>query len=228
VQEIDRLNPEEIDAAAVVLSHRTSSIIKIVDRGQSTLVDAYLGPVVARYLEGIKKVVGNIPIAFMQSSGVLTPPASFTGRNALFSGPAGGAIAVGRIAEERAIGFDMGGTSTDVSRYEGGHERIYEKEVGGVSLQTEMIDIVKVAAGGGSVLDFDGQRMTAAAGMEALRVDLKSATRFARDEKTEGGQPLEIDFSGGPGAGDDVAYVVHPGDVLDHSLEAETEPGVRS
>jgi 5-oxoprolinase (ATP-hydrolysing) len=191
LKEIDRLNQEEIDAAAVVLmhswanpahelvceqllrrrgvstiflSHRTSSIIKIVDRGQSTLVDAYLGPVMARYLEGIKKVVGNIPVAFMQSSGVLTPPSSFTGRNALFSGPAGGAIAVGRIAEERAIGraigFDMGGTSTDVSRYEGGHERVYEKEVGGVPLQTEMIDIVTVAAGGGSVLDFDGQRMT--------------------------------------------------------------------
>jgi 5-oxoprolinase (ATP-hydrolysing) len=192
LKEIERLNLKEIDAAAVVLmhswanpshellceellrrrgvsnivlSHRTINLIKIVGRGQSTLVDAYLGTVMSRYLEGIKKTVGNIPVALMQSSGALTLPASFSGRNALFSGPAGGVIAVARIAEEtgigRAVGFDMGGTSTDISRYEGGIERVYEREVGGIPLQTEMIDIVTVAAGGGSVLGFDGQKMTA-------------------------------------------------------------------
>jgi 5-oxoprolinase (ATP-hydrolysing) len=191
LKEIERLNTKDIDAAAVVfmhswinpshellceellrrkglsnilLSHRTINLIKIVGRGQSTIVDAYLSTVITRYLEGIKKVAGDIPLAFMQSSGVLTSPASFTGRNALLSGPAGGAIAVARIAEEtgigKVIGFDMGGTSTDVSRYEGCIERVYEKEAGGIPLQTEMIDIVTVAAGGGSVLGFDGRKMT--------------------------------------------------------------------
>ncbi len=191
VKEIERLDLKEIDSVAVVLmhswanpahellcekilrqkalsnivlSHRTINLIKIVGRGQSTLVDAYLGTVMAGYKEGIKRAAGSIPVAFMQSSGLLARPAYFTGRNALLSGPAGGVIAVAGIAKAtgigRVIGFDMGGTSTDVSRYEGGIERVGEKEIGGIPLQTEMIDIVTVAAGGGSVLGFDGQKMT--------------------------------------------------------------------
>jgi 5-oxoprolinase (ATP-hydrolysing) len=149
----------------IFLSHRTVNLIKIVGRGQSTLIDAYLSSVMAQYLDGIKKSTGTIPVEFMQSSGVLCPAESFAGRNALLSGPAGGLAAVARIAAETgikcAIGFDMGGTSTDVSRYEGALERIYEKTIGDIPLQTEMLDIVTVAAGGGSILRFDGQKMTA-------------------------------------------------------------------
>ncbi len=149
----------------IFLSHRTVNLIKIVSRGRSTLVDAYLSCVMAQYLEGIRKATGAIPVEFMQSSGLLSPAESFTGRNALLSGPAGGATAVAGIAKETgtrgAIGFDMGGTSTDVSRYEGNLERIYEKTIGDIPIQTEMLDIVTVAAGGGSVLRFDRQKMTA-------------------------------------------------------------------
>ncbi|MFA5354250.1 MAG: hydantoinase/oxoprolinase family protein, partial [Thermodesulfovibrionales bacterium] len=150
--------------SAVFLSHRTSNLIKIVGRGQSTLVDAYLSLALTEYLEGIKKQTGDIPLAFMQSSGGLCPPEAFSGRRAILSGPAGGVIAVSRIAEEAGIrgvvGFDMGGTSTDVCRFDGRLERICEKTVEGIPLQTEMLNIVTVAAGGGSILGFDGAKMT--------------------------------------------------------------------
>jgi 5-oxoprolinase (ATP-hydrolysing) len=148
----------------ILVSHKTVNLIKIVSRGQSTLIDAYLSPVLAEYLREIKKETGNIPVEFMQSSGVLSPPEAFRGKSALLSGPAGGVRAVVRIAEDngrrKVIGFDMGGTSTDVSRFEGDLGRIYEKVVGGIPIQAEMLDIVTVAAGGGSILHFDGQKMT--------------------------------------------------------------------
>jgi 5-oxoprolinase (ATP-hydrolysing) len=147
----------------IYLSHETMNQVKIVSRGQSTVVDAYLSIVLTLYLEEIQKETGNIPIEFMQSSGALTPPRSFKGNNALFSGPAGGVIAVSQISEENeirsAIGFDMGGTSTDVARVEGGCERIFEKEISGIPLLVEMLQINTVAAGGGSLLMFDGQKM---------------------------------------------------------------------
>ncbi len=147
----------------IMVSHKTANLIKIVSRGQSTLIDAYLRPVLAEYVGEIKEETGNIPVEFIQSSGVLSPPLTFTGKSALFSGPAGGVRAVVRIAEDTAgtkvIGFDMGGTSTDVSRFEGDFGRIYEKVIGGIPIQTEMLDIVTVAAGGGSILHFDGQKM---------------------------------------------------------------------
>ncbi len=147
----------------VFLSHKTVNLIKIVSRGQSTLVDAYLSTVLAHYLDEIKKVTGRIPVEFMQSNGALSSPKSFRGKNAIFSGPAGGVIAVARIAREKgikgAIGFDMGGTSTDVSRFDGEFEKIYEQVVGNIPLQMEMLNIVTIAAGGGSILRFDGQKM---------------------------------------------------------------------
>jgi len=147
----------------IFLSHRTVNLIKIVSRGQSTLVDAYLSTVMARYLDGIRDAVGDIPVHFMQSSGNLCGPHMFRGREAILSGPAGGAIAVGEIAGSMglkgAVGFDMGGTSTDVTRYEGGLERLYERVIEGIDLQTEMININTVAAGGGSILWFDGRKM---------------------------------------------------------------------
>jgi 5-oxoprolinase (ATP-hydrolysing) len=148
----------------IILSHRTINLIRIVSRGQSTLVDAYLSTILISYLKEIRKETRKIPIEFMQSSGTLSPPLSFTGKNALLSGPAGGVGAVVRIAEETGIkgviGFDMGGTSTDVSRVDGDLERIYEKVIEGMSLQTEMLNIITVAAGGGSILRFENQKMT--------------------------------------------------------------------
>lgn len=147
----------------VFLSHKTVNLIKIVTRGQSTMVDAYLSPVMAKYMEEIRGDTAGIPIEFIKSSGGLAPPESFTGKEAVFSGPAGGVIAVGRVAVEAglrgAIGFDMGGTSTDVSRYDGRFEKVYEEAVDGVELQGESLDINTVASGGGSILLFDGQRM---------------------------------------------------------------------
>ncbi|MEN8263825.1 MAG: hydantoinase B/oxoprolinase family protein [Nitrospirota bacterium] len=149
----------------IFLSHKTVNQIKIVSRGQSTLVDAYLSTVLSQYMEGIKMAAGGIKVEFMQSNGVLAPPLSFTGKSALLSGPAGGVIAVAKIAEEKevkgAIGFDMGGTSTDVSRFDGAFQKKYEQTIAGIPLQVEMLDIITVAAGGGSILGFDGQKMTA-------------------------------------------------------------------
>lgn len=149
----------------IFLSHKTVNQIKIVSRGQSTLVDAYLSVVLAQYLESIQKHTGQIPVEFMQSSGALSLPETFKGKNALLSGPAGGVVAVAAVANEKgiegAIGFDMGGTSTDVSRFDGEFQKKYEQTVAGIPLQVEMMDIVNVAAGGGSILKFDGQKMTA-------------------------------------------------------------------
>jgi 5-oxoprolinase (ATP-hydrolysing) len=148
----------------IFLSHKTVNLIKIISRGQSTLVDAYLSVILAQYIEGIKQAVGKILVEFMQSNGVLSLPETFTGKNAILSGPAGGIVAVAKIAQEKglkgAIGFDMGGTSTDVSRFDGKIQRRFEQVVGGIPLQTEMLDIITVAAGGGSILRFDGQKMT--------------------------------------------------------------------
>jgi 5-oxoprolinase (ATP-hydrolysing) len=147
----------------VFLSHKTMNLIKMVTRGQSAVMDAYLSTVIGLHLEAIQAATGAVPIEFMLSSGGLTQPASFKGKDALLSGPAGGVIAVADVAEKvgakGVIGFDMGGTSTDVSRYEGEFDRVYERVVGGVDLQTEMLNIVTVASGGGSILWFDGQRM---------------------------------------------------------------------
>ncbi|MEW6586422.1 MAG: hydantoinase/oxoprolinase family protein, partial [Nitrospirota bacterium] len=147
----------------VFLSHRTVNQIKIVSRGQSSVVDGYLSTVLAQYLQDIQAEIGSIPIEFMLNNGTLAGAESFAGKNALLSGPAGGVIAVSNIAEDRgyrfAIGFDMGGTSTDVSRFDGRHERIFEKEIAGIPLQIEMLSINTVAAGGGSILSFDGRKM---------------------------------------------------------------------
>ena len=149
--------------AKIYLSHRTVNLIKAVSRGQSTVVDAYLSPVLWYYVEKIKRETGKIPIAFMQSTGGLSDPDSFQGKEALLSGPAGGVVAAASVARETGvggvIGFDMGGTSTDVSRYDGDFEKVYERVIGGVEIQTEMLNIITVASGGGSMLWFDGQKM---------------------------------------------------------------------
>jgi len=147
----------------VHLSHRTSRQIKIVPRGNSTVVDAYLSPVLSAYLETLRKEAGPLPVDFFISSGGVVPPDLFRGRDALLSGPAGGAIAVeaisGELGLKGAIGFDMGGTSTDVCRFDNGFVRLDEKTIGGVRIQAEMIDINTVASGGGSILWYDGEKM---------------------------------------------------------------------
>ena len=149
--------------AGIFLSHRTMNCIKVVTRGQSTVVDAYLSSVIASYIEQIEGESGGIQVEFMESSGGLSHPKAFMGKDALFSGPAGGLVAVASVAEEvgsrGVIGFDMGGTSTDVSRFDGKFERIHEQTIGGIELQKESLHIVSVASGGGSILWFDGQRM---------------------------------------------------------------------
>ncbi|UCH80273.1 MAG: hydantoinase B/oxoprolinase family protein [Nitrospiraceae bacterium] len=149
----------------IYLSHKSVNLIKVVSRGLSTLVDAYLSTVLMEYMCSIRDQTRNIPVEFMQSSGILTRPAHFSGKSAILSGPAGGVVAVGAMAKERGIsgliGIDMGGTSTDVCRYEGRLEKIFEKTVSDIPIQTEMLDIVTVAAGGGSILKFNGQRMIA-------------------------------------------------------------------
>ena len=147
----------------IFLSHKTINLIKVVTRGQSTVMDAYLSPIIASYLEGIKNETAGIDIEFIQSSGALSSPIDFKGKDALLSGPAGGAIAAGSIATDYnlkgAIGLDMGGTSTDVSRFDGKFEKIYEQVIAGVELQKESLNINTIAAGGGSILWFDDQKM---------------------------------------------------------------------
>jgi len=150
--------------AQVSASHAVSPVMKIVGRGDTTLVDAYLSPVLDRYVAQVSDALGkDVPLAFMQSNGGLAGAAQFRGRDAILSGPAGGIVGMvqtGRDAGfERIIGFDMGGTSTDVSHYAGELERVNETVVAGVRLRVPMLSIDTIAAGGGSICRFDGTRL---------------------------------------------------------------------
>ena len=146
----------------VSVSHETSPLMKLVGRGETTVVDAYLSPILRRYVDGVAAQLGEVRLRFMQSHGGLTDAALFRGKDAVLSGPAGGvvgAVAVSRRAGfDKVIGFDMGGTSTDVSHYAGELERSYESVVGGVRLRSPMLRVHTVAAGGGSVCTFEGGR----------------------------------------------------------------------
>jgi len=148
----------------VSLSHALLRRIKIVGRGQTAMVDAYLSPILAAYVDRVRARTGAIPLSFMQSSGGLADADRFTGKDAILSGPAGGVIGVAALAgdcgAEQVIGFDMGGTSTDVCRYGGRFERAYENETAGVRFEGNMLSIETVASGGGSILGFEGERMT--------------------------------------------------------------------
>jgi len=143
-------------------SHATSPLMKLVPRGDTTVVDAYLSPIIARYVDHVAAELGDVRVQFMQSSGGLTDSRLFRGKDAILSGPAGGIVGMARTAETagfaRVIGFDMGGTSTDVSHFAGEFERQYETHVAGVRMRAPMLSIHTVAAGGGSVLYFDGSR----------------------------------------------------------------------
>ena len=146
----------------VSLSHATSPLMKLVSRGDTTVVDAYLSPVLARYVASVTKELPGVSVQFMQSHGGLASAQSFRGKDSILSGPAGGIVGMARTAQAagfgRVIGFDMGGTSTDVSHFAGEFERQYETEVAGVRMRAPMLAIHTVAAGGGSILAFDGSR----------------------------------------------------------------------
>ncbi len=152
----------EIGFDQVSVSHRVSPLIKLVARGDTTVVDAYLTPILRHYVDGVDAALGGTRLMFMQSHGGLTDARRFQGKDSILSGPAGGVVGMARTAEAagftKVIGFDMGGTSTDVSHYDGGFERTLESQVAGVRLRAPMMDIHTVAAGGGSVLHYDGSR----------------------------------------------------------------------
>ena len=148
--------------AQVSASHEVSPLLRLVPRGDTTVVDAYLSPILRRYVEQVAGELAGVRLYFMQSNGGLSEAGSFQGKDAILSGPAGGIVGAVRTAAgaglERIIGFDMGGTSTDVALYDGAFERTFETEVAGVRVRAPMMAINTVAAGGGSVLDFDGAR----------------------------------------------------------------------
>ncbi|MEZ0152188.1 MAG: hydantoinase B/oxoprolinase family protein [Candidatus Reddybacter sp.] len=153
---------EQAGFEQVSLSHAVSPLVKFVGRGDTAVVDAYISPVLAKYVQRLSAALPDVPLLFMQSSGGLTDAANFQGRNSLLSGPAGGVVGAVKTAAEvdcrKVLGFDMGGTSTDVWHYKGEYQRVYETQLAGVRLRVPMMDIHTVAAGGGSLCYFDGSR----------------------------------------------------------------------
>lgn len=146
----------------ISISHEASPLMKLVSRGDTTVVDAYLSPILHRYVNRVRAEVSGTRLMFMQSNGGLTDAELFQGKDSILSGPAGGVVGMARTAGlagfGKVIGFDMGGTSTDVSHFDGAFERVFETHVAGVRLRAPMMHIHTVAAGGGSILNFDGAR----------------------------------------------------------------------
>jgi 5-oxoprolinase (ATP-hydrolysing) len=153
----------ELGFTQVSASHEVSPLMKLVSRGDTTVVDAYLSPILRRYVDQVAEQMPGVRLFFMQSSGGLTEAHHFQGKDAILSGPAGGIVGMVRTAvaggHDKVIGFDMGGTSTDVSHYAGEFERAFETQVAGVRMRAPMMSIHTVAAGGGSILGFDGARL---------------------------------------------------------------------
>ncbi|HEY4345631.1 MAG TPA: hydantoinase B/oxoprolinase family protein [Parvibaculum sp.] len=163
-EEIAARIAQEIGFTQISASHLVSPLMKFVSRGDTTVVDAYLSPILRRYVDRVSSALGaETRLFFMQSSGGLTDASLFEGKDAILSGPAGGvvgAVETARLAGlPRIIGFDMGGTSTDVCHYDGELERSFETEVAGVRMRAPMMQIHTVAAGGGSILHFDNMRL---------------------------------------------------------------------
>lgn len=146
----------------ISLSSEVSPLMKLVPRGDTAVVDAYLSPVLRRYVQRVATELRGVRLMFMQSNGGLAEAGQFRGKDAILSGPAGGIVGMARMSQlagfDRVIGFDMGGTSTDVSHFAGEYERTFITRIAGVRLRAPMLDIHTVAAGGGSVLHFDGSR----------------------------------------------------------------------
>ena len=160
-REIGKL-AEQIGFPQISLSSEVSPLMKLVPRGDTTVVDAYLSPVLRRYVNQVADQMHGVRLMFMQSNGGLAEAGHFRGKDAILSGPAGGIVGMVRMSAlagfDHVIGFDMGGTSTDVSHYGGEYERVFTTQVAGVRLRAPMLDIHTVAAGGGSILHFDGTR----------------------------------------------------------------------
>jgi 5-oxoprolinase (ATP-hydrolysing) len=177
----------DVGFTQVSVSHRVSPLMKLVPRGDTTVVDAYLSPILRRYCDKLADLMPGVPIFFMQSSGGLTQSQQFHGKDAILSGPAGGIVGMVRTAQARGhnklIGFDMGGTSTDVSHFAGEFERAFDTEVGGVRVRAPMMSIHSIAAGGGSIVRFDGAR---------LRVGPESAGASPGPASYRRGGPLTV------------------------------------
>ncbi|MDR7049006.1 5-oxoprolinase (ATP-hydrolyzing) [Duganella sp. 3397] len=152
----------DIGYTQVSVSHLASPLMKLVARGDTTVVDAYLSPILRRYVDLVAYELPGVNLQFMQSSGGLTDARAFQGKDSILSGPAGGIVGMVRASQlagfDKVIGFDMGGTSTDVSHFSGEFERVFDTQVAGVRMRAPMMSIHTVAAGGGSVLHFDGSR----------------------------------------------------------------------
>ncbi|MCG6154209.1 hydantoinase B/oxoprolinase family protein [Rubinisphaera margarita] len=153
----------EIGFLHVSVSHRVSPLIGLIARGDTTLIDAYLNPVLQRYIASIQQSLPGSQLELMTSSGGLVAADHFFGKDSILSGPAGGVVGIAQVREEydlkQAIGFDMGGTSTDVCRFDGRFHREYESVKAGIRIATPMLAIETVAAGGGSICHFDGVRL---------------------------------------------------------------------
>ncbi len=152
----------EVGFSQVSASHQVSPLMKLVSRGDTTVVDAYLSPILRRYVDRVAGELGEARLMFMQSNGGLVDAHFFQGKDSILSGPAAGVVGAVRTSAfagfDAIIGFDMGGTSTDVSHYNGEYERTFETQVAGARIRAPMMLIHSVAAGGGSILHFDGQR----------------------------------------------------------------------
>jgi 5-oxoprolinase (ATP-hydrolysing) len=152
----------EVGFEHVALSHELAPQIGLLGRASTSVFDAYLTPLIASYLDLLRRELPGSQLWLMQSAGGLAHPEAFRAQHSLLSGPAGGVVAYAEVARQvgakRAIGFDMGGTSTDVSRFAGELERVYEREVAGIAVMAPLLDIHTVAAGGGSLCRCDGQR----------------------------------------------------------------------
>ena len=179
----------ELGFGQVSASHAVSPLIKIVARGDTSVADAYLSPILRRYVERVSSAFDHedTRVLFMASSGGLKSAEMFRGRDAILSGPAGGVVGMAETAQnagfDKVIGFDMGGTSTDVSHFAGEYERTFETQVAGVRLTVPMLRIHTVAAGGGSILTYDGAR---------FRVGPQSAGASPGPKCYRGGGPLTV------------------------------------
>ncbi len=162
-QLLGRIALEKAGFRHVILSHEVMPLLNFLKRGQTTMIEAYLGPVLFAYAQTLKRLVGEVAIEFMQSSGGLVDANLLKAKDTILSGPAGGVIGFSSIAKRleipQSIGFDMGGTSTDVSRYDGAYNHVFESSIDGVPFHTDMLDVETVASGGGSILTFDGERL---------------------------------------------------------------------
>jgi 5-oxoprolinase (ATP-hydrolysing) len=177
----------DVGFTQVSVSSEASPLMRLVSRGDTTVADAYLSPVLRRYVDRVAAQLDRVRLLFMQSNGGLAEARHFRGKDAVLSGPAGGIVGMVRMSEvlgySKVIGFDMGGTSTDVSHYAGELERVFDTEVAGVRLRAPMLAIHTVAAGGGSVLHFDGNR---------FRVGPDSAGADPGPACYRGGGPLTV------------------------------------